>query len=261
MNPIRAGLSILVFGLLAHSAANAHYHILLPQTASGEREQPIAITLMWGHPFEHQLFDAARPSKILACEPDGKKTDLSTTLEKTTITEADKKVTAFRTAYAPKQRGDFTFVAVCDPLWMEEEKEYWQDIVKVVYHVQTQKGWDAPAGLDFEFVPLTRPYGLQPGMVFQAQALVGGKPLGGAKVEVERFNPVVPKELPKEEQITRVVKTDPNGVATCTLTEAGWWCLTVQRDAGMQERDGKRFPLRQRATFWVYVDAKESNKR
>ena len=131
-------------------------------------------------------------------------------------------------------------------------------------HVQAQKGWDATAEAPLQLTPLTRPYGLQPGMVFQAQALAAGKPLGGAVVEIERYNappapepPFTPKKpIPPDEQIMRTAKTDPNGVVTCTLTEAGWWCVTAQRDGGKKERDGKMYPVKQRATFWVFVDEK-----
>ena len=51
--------------------------------------------------------------------------------------------------------------------------------------------------------------------------------LARALVEIERYNAVVPKELPPDEQITRTAKTDPNGIFTCTLTEPGWWCLAA----------------------------------
>src|SRR5262249_13825031 len=82
------------------------------------------------------------------------------------------------------------------------------------------------------------------------------KPLAGALVEVERFNPTPPKELPPDEQITRTVKTDPNGVATCTLTEPGWWCLTAQTDGGRLRHEGKPYPLRRRAPLGVFGDEK-----
>jgi cobalt/nickel transport protein len=139
---------------------------------------------------------------------------------------------------------------------MEEEQEFFHDTVKVVLHVQAQKSWDAVVGQGFEMAPLTRPYGLQPGMVFQAQALLDGKPAPRALVEIERYNATPPKQLPADEHITRSVRTDPNGVATCTLTEAGWWGITAQRDGGQRERNGKKYPVKQRATLWIYVDEK-----
>jgi uncharacterized GH25 family protein len=75
-------------------------------------------------------------------------------------------------------------------------------------------------------------------------------------VEVERYHPVPPKETPADEHVTRTARTDPNGVVTCTLTEPGWWGITVQRDAGTRERKGKAYPMRQRATLWVFVETK-----
>src|SRR5207244_4308660 len=113
--------------------------------------------------------------------PDGTRTDLAPTLQKVEAAGADGKgVAAFKFAFTPAKRGDHTFVLAAPPVWLEEEKLFLHDTVKVVYHVQTQNGWDAPAGVPFEVVPLTRPYGLQAGMVFQGQVLADGKPLAGA---------------------------------------------------------------------------------
>jgi uncharacterized GH25 family protein len=141
---------------------------------------------------------------------------------------------------------------------MQAEGEFFQDTVKVVLHVQAQKGWDGADKADFEFVPLTRPYGLLPGTVFQAQmneqnAKDAPKPLAGSPIEIERYNETPPKSLPQDEFITRVVKTDSNGVVTCNLPEAGWWCLTATREAGTKDHDGKMATVRERSTFWVYV--------
>src|SRR5262249_37429843 len=140
------------------------------------------------------------------------------------------------------------------PIWMEDEQEFLKDNVKAVLHIQAQKGWDAPLGHDFEILPLTRPYGLQPGMAFQVQAVADSKPLAGALVEVERYNPTPPKELPADEHITRTARTDPNGTVICTLTEPGWWCITAQRPHGRLEHAGKEYPVRHRASLWVNVD-------
>jgi uncharacterized GH25 family protein len=143
---------------------------------------------------------------------------------------------------------------------MEEDKEFLADTVKVVLHVQAQKGWDGQIVPEFEMTPLTRPYGVLPGMVFQVQTpkspIRPAIPLSRALVEVERYNPEAPKDLPSDELITRTVKTDSTGVATTTLTEAGWWCLTAGREAGEREREGAKYPLKQRATLWVYVQEK-----
>lgn len=251
----------VALSLLSAATALGHYNMLLPQAASVKRGESVTLVYQWGHPFEHQLFDAPMPESLFAVAPDGKKTDLLKTLEKTTQPGAEgKKVTAYRLPFTPVQRGDYLFILHTPPIWMDDDKEFLQDTVKVILHVQAQKGWDAAAGTALELLPLTRPYGLQPGMVFQAQVLSLSKPVAGTLVEVEHYNATPPKELPPDEHITRTAKTDPNGVVTCTLTDAGWWCLTTQRDAGEREFKGKSYPVRQRFTLWVHVDDKASSR-
>jgi uncharacterized GH25 family protein len=233
----------------------AHFNMLQPQTASVKRGETVTLVYQWGHPFEHQLFDAPLPQSVSVVAPDGKKADLGASLEQTTQSgPGGKKVTAYQLRFTPDQRGDYVFLLNTPPIWMEEDEQFFQDTVKVVLHVQAQKGWDTRARQSLEMVPLTRPYGLQPGMVFQLQALVESKPQAGGVVEIEHYNPAPPRRLPPDEHITRTAKTDPNGVVTATLTEPGWWCLTAQRDNGQREHQGKMYPVRQRSTLWVFVD-------
>jgi cobalt/nickel transport protein len=231
--------------------------MLLPDKSSLKKGETVTFTYQWGHPYEHQLFDAPAPESLVVVAPDGTKSDLLKSLSKIEVPAGEgKKVTAFQFRFTVEQRGDYVFLLRPPPIWMEDEQEFYQDVVKVVLHVQAQKGWDTAGGSDFELLPLTRPYGLTAGMVFQAQCRAERKPLTAALVEIERYSAVPLKELPPDEQITRTAKTDPNGVVTATLTEPGWWCLTAQRDGGQHERDGKKYPVRQRSTFWIYVDDK-----
>ncbi len=271
---MRLTLSSLVFALLA-SPASAHYQMLLPDKPALKKGETVTITYQWGHPFEHQLFDAPKPTGFVVVPPGGKPIELFTRLEAVELPAAEgKKIKAWRVQYTPQERGDHVFLLHAAPIFLEEEGVFVQDTVKMVVHVEAQKGWDALTQLDFEFEPLTRPYGLQPGLVFQArlqtllQAMAepriqGAPPPPGAlvaasglTVEVERYNALAPKELPPDEQITRVVKTDPVGVVTCTLPEAGWWGLTATRPGGMLAHEGKAHPVRQRTTLWVFVDEK-----
>jgi cobalt/nickel transport protein len=251
-------VSFLVFLVLA-SPALAHYHLLLPDNWSVKKDEATTLRLTFGHPFEHQIFDCAGAKQVQVRAPDGKVTDLTGKLEKVTLPGfEDRKVTAWRLPFTPTQRGDYIVQAKMKAVWMEEEGEFWEDTVRVILHVQAQKGWGEAVGDgDLEWLPLTRPYGLLPGVVFQAGIRDGKgrglKPLVGL-VEVERYNLTTPKNLPPDEFITRTVKTDPNGVVTTTLHEPGWWCMTTSRLAGgMVERDGKKGPLRERSTLWVYV--------
>jgi len=251
--------SILALALLSlcGTGAEAHYNMLLPQAASVKRSEPVTLVYQWGHPFEHELFDAPRPESISVQLPDGKKVDLAPVLEKIAVSATGgHDVTAYRVPFRPEQRGDYLFTLATPPIWMPEDEEFLQDTVKVVLHVQVQKGWDASAGKAFEIVPLTRPYGLEPGMVFQAQVVADAGPVPGTLVEIEPYHAMPPQTLPADEQITRTAKTDPAGVATCTLTDAGWWCLTAQRDGGQKDHDGRSYPVKKRTTLWVFVDEK-----
>lgn len=240
--------------LLAPAAADAHYHMLLPDKPSARTGEAVTLTYQFGHPFEHQLFDTEAPKQLFVLAPDGTKTDLTAKAEKILVDGADgKKVAAFRVTFTPEKRGDHVVIAVSPPVTVEGEKLPLQDLVKVVVHVQTQNGWDrraADPGFP-EPCPLTRPYGLIPGMAFRAEfeeaGPNGGQPVAGALVEVEKYNPRPPKALPPDEHVTRSARTDRVGTATVTLTEPGWWAVTVIRDKG---------GVRQRGTLWAFVDEK-----
>src|SRR4051794_9834306 len=184
-------LLLSLVSLFAFTAPSlAHYHMLLPNTASAKKDDAVTFTYQWGHPFEHQLFDAPPPESVEVIAPDGKKSDLTKSLEKIALPTGDKQVTAYRFTFTPNQRGDYVFLLRTAPIWMQEESEFYQDTVKVVLHVQAQKGWNHAYGNVFEWSPMTRPYGLEPGMVFQAEVL-GAR--GRRLVEVERYNDNPPK--------------------------------------------------------------------
>lgn len=261
---MRFAVTLLAIGF-APGIAAAHYHILLPDKTAAATDQPITVTLRFGHPFEHQMFPTQKPRRAVVVTPDEKLVDLNAKTEQIELPVAKgEPLTTYRWAYTPTQRGDYVFAVQCDPVWLADEGVYLEDTVKVTVHVLAQKNWDGVAGARFELIPLTRPYGLRAGMVFQALAISRDdvaprsefEPQPATLVEVERYNPTPPKELPPDEHITRTLKTDPSGVATATLTEAGWWALTAVRDGGVRQRGGKSVPVKQRTTLWVHVDDK-----
>jgi cobalt/nickel transport protein len=248
--------AIWAFGLLLLAAgpAAAHFNMLLPTTPSAKKGEEVVFTYQWGHPFEHELFDAPAPESVTVLGPDGKTKDLAKALEKVSIPAGDKKVTAYRFRFTPELRGDYIFLLQTPNIAIDgpdgEGREQVSDTVKVVLHVQSQKGWDAKSEGKWELLPLTRPYGLEPGMAFQAQSSI--KEMPSAPVEVERYNATPPKDPPPDEHRTRTVKADPNGVVTATLTDPGWWAVTASRE------DGKA--RSKRTTLWVFVDEKPGSK-
>lgn len=281
MNACRCALAWAVVALSAN-VGSAHFTMLFPEKHTVQKGESVTFTYQWGHPFEHQFFDAVEPQSVLVVAPDGKATAYpGDFLKKITVPGADnKKAAAYQFSYKPEQRGDYIFWMQLPPVWMEEEEQYFQDNVKVVLHVQAQKGWENVANKGWELQPLTRPYGLTPGMVFQARSyhppveVKGNRMFGprfpiefqdrvealpplGPLFEIERYNATPPKELPADEFITRTVRSDSNGVVTTTLTEPGWWSLTAQAQTPeMMKRDDKEYPLKRRTTMWVFVDDK-----
>jgi uncharacterized GH25 family protein len=248
---------VLVIGFLVllPDFTRAHYSMFFPQVDSSRSGQPVAVIYQWGHPFEHQLSDAAAPSAVTILTPSGTAVDITKEVEPIDLHAPDgKKVRAFRLQFTPQERGDFVFVLRTSPIWIEEDSVFVLDTVQVVLHVQAQMGWDNSLGKGIEMTPLTRPYGLQPGMVFQARVRGHGRPLAGTLVEIERYNSSPPDVLPPDEHITRTAKTDSDGVVTVSLPEPGWWGLTASRDGGKKERQGKTYPVRERVTLWVFVD-------
>jgi uncharacterized GH25 family protein len=116
---------------LSLTGAGAHYNILLPEKHSVKRGEAVTLLYHWGHPFEHQLFDAPAPEKVFVLSPDGKETDLTKNLEQ--ITADTKQVTAYRLRFTPEQRGDYVFILKSAPIWMPEDQVFFQDIVKVTF--------------------------------------------------------------------------------------------------------------------------------
>ncbi len=243
----------------------AHYNMLLPDKHSVKKGEEVTVTYQWGHPFEHQLFDAPKPEHLWLFAPDGKSKDVVESLVPIKIAgDEGKKVVAYQLKFKPDERGDYTLVLKTPPIWLESDEEFVEDVASVVIHVQAEKGWDRDEVTGpLAIRPLTRPYGLPPGSVFQVEVFARGFRVGEKKperatVEIERYNATPPKELPPEEQITRTVKTAPGGVATSTLTDPGWWAITARLDktTTTRERNGKPYPLHERATLWVNVDEK-----
>jgi cobalt/nickel transport protein len=254
-------LLVVLLSIAATQPAAAHFTMLLPQSLVTKKGEPVTIVYQWGHPFEHQLFDAQLPEQLRVITPDGTSRLLSKSLEKISVPGEGKDATAYRLRFTPEERGDYTFIVSTPPIWMAEEQEFLQDTAKVVVHVQAQKGWDVAENGRFQIVPLTRPYGITAGMVFRARvpdgrAARGGTPMpqDGLIVFSERYNPQPPKMLPPDELITFTSKTDPSGVLALTLPTSGWWCVAAQRDAGRRQYQGKDYPLRQRVILWVYVN-------
>jgi cobalt/nickel transport protein len=246
--------------LAAVSPALGHFNVILPENYavwSATKGDSVPYRFVWGHGYEHVWFDATKPAALFAITPSGSKVDLLRKLKRKDVMGEDR---AYHKAYSfpleVDERGDYIVGMKAALIWDKEEEIFLQDYAKSILHVQDKLSWDQPANLDFELIPLTRPYGLQVGGVIQVQLLYHGKPLPGCQVELEKLQPFIPDEydLPGEEFITFEAKSDPNGIVTFGLHEEGWFAITATRETGKEFTQGKRVgELIERSTFWINV--------
>lgn len=152
--------------------------------------------------------------------------------------------------------GLYQFIIETRPWWNEDAQRYDQHYVKSflpVYGVET--GWEHPAGLPVEIVPLSRPFGLSNPCLFSGRVLAHGKPRAGTIVRAQRINlENCPVPSRWHEDVT--VRTNERGEFALVLNRPGWWCCTAIMDGTpLKGNDGDPRPLQIGSSVWVYVDA------
>ncbi|MGP8319327.1 MAG: DUF4198 domain-containing protein [Methanosarcinaceae archaeon] len=206
------------------------------------------IYMMWGHPYEHILFDMGSVPEVSVMKPNGTVEQLA--VEEITVDGQDENgnpgtFVAYKTSFVVDQMGDsIVFVKY------EDEDENLIDYTKAVIHCgeETWFGWDAEVGQQTEIIPYMRPYGMEEGFVFAGKALYNGKVLT-APVEVEIYhtldlgNDIVEKAgkmYPYDAPMifTRLTKSNQNGDFMYTLDEPGIWFVgaTMEPESGSNVR-------------------------
>ena len=123
-----------------------------------------------------------------------------------------------------KRPGVYWFVMEPKPYWEPAEDVFIIHYSKtVVAAFGEDEGWDEELGLKTEIVPLTKPFGLYQGNLFQGIVKVDGKPAAYAEVEIEYYNEAGTARAPSDYMITQTIKADKNGVFTYAAPKAGWW--------------------------------------
>lgn len=256
--------TILLVGIFLASAvgmASAHFTMIFPSDSEAtvwdvtpedyiaEIGETKTVYIMWGHPYEHILFDMASAPEVSVMKPDGTVEEL--TAEEITVDGMDEEgnlgtFVAYKASFTVEQRGDsVVFVKY------EDEGENLIDYTKAVIHcgVEEWKGWDAEVGQQTEILPYMRPYGMEEGFVFAGQAMYDGKPLAGAPVEVEIYHTLdLGKEIVETAEtmfpydppmvFTRLTKSNENGEFVYTLDEPGIWFVgaTMEPESGRNVR-------------------------
>jgi cobalt/nickel transport protein len=160
---------------------------------------------------------------------------------------------AWTLVYRISRPGVYTFYMKPTPYWEPAEDCYIIHYTKtIVAAFGDEEGWNRSLGLKTEIVPLTRPFGLYAGNVFQGVVLLDGKAVPYAEVEIEFYNKDKKAEAPTDYMITQVVKADQNGVFTYAAPKAGWWGFAGLNTSDEKIRhDGEDKDVELGAVLWV----------
>jgi len=242
--------AIAVGCLLFSTSALAHFGMAIPSDAMVMQGDPrdITLSLSFSHPFEMVGMDLEKPKAVTILE-NGKSKDLLADLKPAQV--MDRK--AWTLTYPVKRPGVYVFCMEPAPYWEPAEDCFIIHYTKtVVTAFGVDDGWDAEAGLKTEIVPLSKPYGLYAGNIFQGIVKLDGKPVPYAEVEIEYYNKDKKVIAPTEYMITQTVKADGNGVFSYAAPHAGWWGFAALNTADYQmEKDGAKKDVELGAVIWV----------
>ena len=209
------------FVIISARSAVTHYGMLIPSDSMVMQNdnRTISLILSFSHPFEGEGMELVKPV-VFGVMANGKRVNLLETLKETKVMGH----TAWETFYKIKRPGVYMFYMEPKPYWEPAEDCYIVHYTKtVVTAFGDDEGWDEEIGLKTEIVPLSKPYGLYAGNVFQGIVKLDGKPVPFCEVEVEYYNKDGKAKAPTDYMVTQTIKTDVNGLFTYAAPRAGWW--------------------------------------
>ena len=236
-----------LMGLRGH--AIAHFAMIIPSDSIVMQGEPreLKVTLSFSHPFRGEGMDMEKPFQFGVVMARWKKS-LRYLLERTRVMGHAGWTVKYRIA----RPGVYAFYMEQKPYWDEAEDRFFVHHAKtVISGFGDEKGWDKPLGLKTEIVPLTRPFGLYAGNVFQGIVLLHGKPVPYAQVEVEYYNKDGKASAPTAYMITQTTKADSNGVFTFAVPKAGWWGFAALNTSEKMKYLGEEKDLELGAILWV----------
>ena len=243
----------LVFFLLICGPATAHFGMVIPSDnmVMPDDNRTIKLNLSFSHPFERIGMKLARPQHFTVHHA-GVTHDLSNTLHPATIMGHE----ALSCDYTIKCPGIYQFFMEPTPYWEPAEDCFIIHYTKtVVAAFGDDEGWDEELGLKTEIVPLTKPFGLYQGNLFQGIVKVDGKPVAYAEVEIEYYNETGTARAPSDYMITQTIKADANGLFSYAVPKAGWWGFAALSTAAQKlPYNGVDKEIELGAVIWVHFE-------
>lgn len=235
------------------TASSAHYGMIIPSDSmvSQEDGRSVALEMSFSHPFELLGMTLEAPESFSVTH-EGTTTDLTGDL-----TPAEMMGEAgFTLDYDLERPGTYIFAMEPRPYWEPAEDAFITHFTKTyVSAYGDDEGWDAELGLKTEIVPLTKPFGLWAGNVFQGIVKLDGEAVPYAEVEVEFYNQDGSATVPSELMVTQTVKADENGVFTYAAPSSGWWGFAALNTAEEpMEFEGTPKDHELGAVIWVHFE-------
>lgn len=243
---------LIVFStLMAVVPAWSHFGMLIPSDSmvmQGD-SRTVTLTLSFSHPFEMVGMELAKP-KVFSVQADDKRKDLLDSLQKKLVMGKN----AWEASYPIKRPGVYLFYMEPEPYWEPAEDSFIIHYTKtVVTAFGDDEGWDQEIGLKTEIVPLSKPFGLYAGNVFQGIVKLDGKPVPFGEVEVEYYNRDKKYKAPTDHMITQTIKADENGVFTYATPVSGWWGFAALNGADYKlQQQGEEKDVELGAVIWVF---------
>lgn len=231
----------------------AHYGMIIPSDNMIMQDDPrsVDMTVAFAHPFEREGMELVTPKTFRMFGPEGE-VDLLPTLTPATVMG---------------HQGFTTSVDLAEPglhvLYMEPQP-YWEpgEDAFIIHYTKTylaafgqEEGWDEPQGLVTEILPLSKPYGLWAGNLFQGQVLRDGMPVPNAEIEIEFYNEDGSITAPSDYMITQTVRSDASGVFSYAAPASGWWGFAALTTADYTlPQNGIEKPVELGAVVWVHFE-------
>jgi cobalt/nickel transport protein len=244
-------LLIAISIVILVAPAWSHFGMLIPSDSMVMQNdsRSVAVNLSFSHPFEMVGMDMAKP-QVFKVVAGGMNKDLLGSLESTRVMGHQ----AWKAIYPVKRPGVYMFYMEPQPYWESAEDSFIIHYTKtVIAAFGDDEGWDSEIGLKTEIVPLSKPFSLYAGNVFQGIVKLEGKPVPFAKVEVEYYNVDLKYTAPTDYMITQTIKADGNGVFTYAAPVAGWWGFAALMTADYKlTHQGVEKDVELGAVIWVY---------
>jgi cobalt/nickel transport protein len=214
-------LLVCMFLIVTITNTFAHFGMVIPSDnmVMQDDTRKINIVLSFSHPFEKRGMALVKPAEFYVMKSNRKESLLNDI--KITKVMGEK---AWQTEFAIKRPGVYSFCMIPRPYWEPSEDCY------IVHYTRTvvtafgdDEGWDREIGLKTEIVPLSKPFGLYKGNLFQGIVKLDKKAVPYAEVEIEYYNEDGKAKAPTDYMITQTIKADKNGVFSYAVPKSGWW--------------------------------------